>query len=92
MLPDVSPDIAVKFLEYIEYHATVPPRELPKPIATDSLQPLVDEFDWAFLDTTQETLFKLLLVRNTQQLSRSKPSSCHQPLTSSCLSHLLSLH
>jgi hypothetical protein len=63
-LPAISAALAVKFLEYLEYHADVPPRALPRPVATDSLQHIVDEYDWAFLsESSQEMLFELLLVR-----------------------------
>jgi len=64
-LPAISAALAVKFLEYLEYHADVPPRALPRPVATDSLQHIVDEYDWAFLsESSQEMLFELLLVAN----------------------------
>ena len=53
-----------KVIDYLEYHRTVPPRAIEKPISSTSMADLVDAYDCAYIEVEQELLFRLLLAAN----------------------------
>jgi S-phase kinase-associated protein 1 len=58
-----SGDVA-KVVEYLNYHARVPPREIERPIPSTNLRDFVDEWDANFAEVDQDTLFRVLLAAN----------------------------
>jgi len=48
----------------MQYHETVRPREIEKPIKSNRMADLVDSFDAKFCEVGQEIMFKLLLAAN----------------------------
>jgi len=47
------------------YHVRTPPRKIEKPLRTNNIRELVDDWDGQFIDVLdQPTLFKLLLAAN----------------------------
>ncbi len=65
-LPSLPPSSIIPVLEYLEYHAKVPPRAIATPVVVESLESQVDEYDWALIErSSQEAIFDHLLVRHT---------------------------
>jgi S-phase kinase-associated protein 1 len=60
----IESTIVRKVIDYLEYHRSVPPRSIEKPLPSTSMADLVDAFDAAYIDVEQETLFQLLLAAN----------------------------
>jgi S-phase kinase-associated protein 1 len=56
----------VEFIvQYLTYHQDVVPRVIEKPLPSNNMADLVDQFDCDFVETKpQETIFKLLLAAN----------------------------
>mmetsp|Transcript_7977 Transcript_7977/g.11308 ORF Transcript_7977/g.11308 Transcript_7977/m.11308 type:complete len:180 (+) Transcript_7977:40-579(+) len=60
----IEGDIVERIVKYMQYHETVRPREIEKPIKSNRMADLVDPFDAKFCDVNQEVMFKLLLAAN----------------------------
>jgi S-phase kinase-associated protein 1 len=64
-LPNVSNDVLVKVIEYMEYHENNPPLKVKEPIHTNILSKLVGEWDAKFMDFENlEMVSKLILAAN----------------------------
>ena len=61
-LQHIETSTVQKIIEYMTYHVTVPPREIISPLIHCRMKELVDEFDFALIDTDHETIFNLMLV------------------------------
>ena len=60
----IESSIVRRVIDYLEYHRTVPPRAIEKPIVSTQMVELVDHWDAAYIDVEQEVLFALLLAAN----------------------------
>mmetsp|Transcript_9885 Transcript_9885/g.13638 ORF Transcript_9885/g.13638 Transcript_9885/m.13638 type:complete len:207 (+) Transcript_9885:49-669(+) len=60
----IEGDIVERIVKYMQYHETVRPQEIEKPIKSNRMVDLVDSFDAKFCEVGQETMFKLLLAAN----------------------------
>lgn len=53
-----------RVVAWCEHHVKEAPRPLEKPLPTSNLRELVSEWDWEFVQTDQDVMFKLLLAAN----------------------------
>eukprot|EP01006_Ploeotia_vitrea_P034871 TRINITY_DN65816_c0_g1_i1.p3 TRINITY_DN65816_c0_g1~~TRINITY_DN65816_c0_g1_i1.p3 ORF type:complete len:195 (+),score=120.22 TRINITY_DN65816_c0_g1_i1:58-585(+) len=60
----IDSEIVGKVVEYLNYRQSVPPRPIERPLPSNNLKELVDEWDSAFADCSQEQIFKTLLAAN----------------------------
>jgi len=60
----IETPIVQKVIEYMEYHLKIPPRKIEKPLKSNVVKDLVDDWDAKFVDVDQEIMFKLLLAAN----------------------------
>jgi len=56
--------IVEKVVEFLAYHSTVPPKDIPKPLPTPDIAAHVGEWDAKFADVDQDTMFQVLLAAN----------------------------
>ena len=60
----IESDTIARIVSYLQYHTTVPPRRISKPILSNNIRDLVDRWDSNFIDQPQEIVFKLMLAAN----------------------------
>ncbi|KAH0475338.1 MAG: uncharacterized protein KVP18_004422 [Porospora cf. gigantea A] len=53
-----------KIIEYLEHHMDKHPEEIEKPLRSTDLSDCVPEWDYNFVDVSQEELFEIILVAN----------------------------
>jgi len=63
-LPNVKSAILAKVIEYCKHHVEEAMTEFDKPLASENLHELVQEFYANFIDVEQEMLFNLTLAAN----------------------------
>jgi len=63
-LPNISSEILTKVIEYLNYHKSVEPRDIRKPLPHGRLEELVPEWDANFIDLPVETLKNMILASN----------------------------
>ncbi len=65
-LDTITPNIMDRVLEFLEYHATNPMKEIAKPIATNNMVEIVGEWDANFmaLEDDHDTMVDLVLAGN----------------------------
>ena len=62
-LPNVKGPTLKKVVEFMEYHKENATKEIEKPLKSANMHEVVPEWDANFVETDQETLFELILVR-----------------------------
>ncbi len=60
-----------KIIDYMFYHSKVPARTVEKPLPSTNLKDLLEDFDAKFVETDQDTMFKVLLVSHHRRWSSS---------------------
>ena len=69
-LQSVKKSILLKIIEYCEYIDTNTPPEIEKPLRSNDLSGVVNEWYAKFVDLEQETLFELILAANFMDIKR----------------------
>ncbi len=59
-LPHVRSHILNKVIAYMRHHVDSPPREIERPIKTNIMSELVDQWDADFVDTDRDSMYELI--------------------------------
>ena len=60
----IESEIVKKIIDYLHYHVKVAPKAIEKPLRSNNLKELVDDWDAGFTETNQDVMFKTLLAAN----------------------------
>ena len=76
-IPDIRGDILKIVIEYLEHYATTEPKEIIKPLPSNNLSDVTDEWDVAFLNKIDlDATFDLINAANYMDIKSLLDLSC----------------
>lgn len=75
-LPNVKSEVLQKVIQYMKYHADVPPKEIEKPLKSANMIEVVSQWDADFVDVEQALLFELILAANYMDIKPLLDLTC----------------
>ncbi|KDO29287.1 hypothetical protein SPRG_05824 [Saprolegnia parasitica CBS 223.65] len=80
-LPNVKSPVLAKVIEFCNHHHTTPMEEIEKPLKSGDMRDVVSEWDAAFVEVEQDTLFELILAANYMDIKSLLDLSCAKVAT-----------
>jgi len=75
-LPNVKGAVLKKVVDYLNYHAENPAKEIEKPLKSANMHEVVSKWDADFVDVDQELLFELILAANYMDIKPLLDLTC----------------
>ena len=76
-IPDIKADILNKVVEYLTYYKGKNPKDIPKPMPSDNLSEIIDEWDVKFINGIElDSVFDLINAANYMDIPSLLDLSC----------------